>query len=64
MGSKNSRKKIPENENDVEGSSSLQDEQKKAEESICKLILELTENYQKERLNKVGDIFIHVQTYF
>ena len=53
MGSKNSRKKIPENENDVEGSSSLQDEQKKAEESICKLILELTENYQKERLNKI-----------
>ena len=54
MGSKSSRKKIPENENDVEGSSSLQDEQKKAEESICKLILELTENYQKERLNNRG----------
>ena len=45
MGSKSSRKKIPENENDVERSSALQDEQKEDQESICKLILELTEKY-------------------
>ena len=60
MGSKNSRKKIPENENDVEGSSSFQDEQKEAKESICKSILEFTENYQRKYLIKVGDIFIEV----
>ena len=52
MGSKNSRKKIPENENDVEGSSSFQDEQKEAKESICKSILEFTENYQRKYLIK------------
>ena len=32
---------MPENENDVEGSSALQDDQKEADDTICKLILDL-----------------------